>query len=211
MEVKEKTTFETLYAIDVAGKLKEKNKLTYLSWASAWAEVKKVFPNAASFVHEQIMDEYGNTRPWFDDGKTGWVKVTVIVNDIDVTETLPIMDFKNKSLAAESITSMDANKAIKRCLVKALAMHGLAMYVYEGEDIPEEVSKVQELQAVIGDLINKKAKLSDTAKNKVQDLCIKAEKDAKLDLDEYTGRNVKAIENVEVLEKLKKGLLAVKK
>ena len=153
--------FETLNKIDVSNKIKTKNNLKYLSWASAWAEVKKVFPDATYQIIPQIMDERGNTRFWHDDGKTGWVEVAVTINGIELTEILAIMDFKNKSIAAEDITSVDANKSMKRCLVKACAMHGLGMYIYEGEDIPEETSKVLDLQNEIKELVAKKCQLSD--------------------------------------------------
>lgn len=64
------------------------------------------------------MDDKGNTRPWFDDGRTGWVKTGVTINDMELIEELPIMDFRNKSIPADSITSTDANKSIQRSLTK---------------------------------------------------------------------------------------------
>lgn len=136
-----KNYFEELYNIDVREKTKQKNGLSYLSWAAAWAEVKKMFPDATFVIYEQIMDDRGNTRPWFDDGKTGWVKTGVTINGIQAIEQLPIMDFRNKSIAADAITSTDANKSIQRSLTKACARHGLGLYIYEGEDLPEEAKK----------------------------------------------------------------------
>lgn len=117
-----KSVFDTLNGIDVSGKVKAKNGLKYLSWISAWAEVKKIDPNASFKIYPQIMDNDGNTRFWHDDGKTGWVEVGVTVNGNEVVEVLAIMDFKNKSMPADQITSVDANKAMKRCLVKAIAI-----------------------------------------------------------------------------------------
>ena len=204
--------FETLNKIDVSNKIKTKNNLKYLSWASAWAEVKKVFPDATYQIIPQIMDERGNTRFWHDDGKTGWVEVAVTINGIELTEILAIMDFKNKSIAAEDITSVDANTSMKRCLVKACAMHGLGMYIYEGEDIPEETSKVLDLQNEIKELVAKKCQLSDKAKEQVSTLCKNAEKEATPDVpdDAITG-NYKNINDATILENLKKRLLAVRK
>lgn len=80
-------------------------------------------------------------RFWYDDGCTGWVKVGVTICGIEHIEHYPIMDYKNNSIPADKITSTDANKAVKRALAKACAEHGLALYIYEGEDIPEQAKK----------------------------------------------------------------------
>lgn len=126
------SVFETLNNINCNEHTEKKNGLTYLSWAWAWAEAKKAFPAAIYTVYE---NEIG--RPWFDDGRTGWVKTGVTIEGIEHIEYLPIMDFKNKSIPAEAITSFDANKAVQRSLTKALARHGLGLYIYAGEDLPE--------------------------------------------------------------------------
>lgn len=128
--------FTELYSIDVRDKTKQKNGLNYLSWAAAWAEVKKIHPDATYTVYENE-----NGRYWFDDGRTAWVKTGVTINGIEHIERLPVMDFKNKSLAAESVTSMDANKALQRSLTKACGRHGVGLYIYEGEDMPEETKR----------------------------------------------------------------------
>lgn len=207
-----KNFFALLYAIDVSGKVKQKNGLKYLSWSSAWAEVKKVDPDATFHVYPQVMDEYGNTRFWHDDGKTGWVEVGVTVGGTEIVEVLAIMDFKNKSMPADQITSVDANKAMKRCLVKAIAMHGLCLHIYEGEDLPEETSKVNDLQDEIMSLITKKCAQSDKAKAKVQELCKAAEKQANPDMDDdLILGNPKNINDSDILANLKKQLLAVRK
>lgn len=204
-----KSIFDTLNAINVEDKIKEKNNLTYLPWSSAWAAVKKQYPDASFEIKPQI-DQLGNSRPWHDDGKTGWVEVTVTIENQSITEVLAIMDFKNKSIPAENITSTDANKSIKRCLVKAIAMHGLGLYIYEGEDVPEETSKVIELRAVIKELVAKKCS-TEKGKAKVAELCKAAEKTANpmISDDDITG-NYNSIDDVEVLENLKKQLLAVR-
>lgn len=208
----EKSVFESLNNVDLTGKVKTKNGLTYLSWSSAWAEVKKKDPNANFRIIPQIVDDGGNTRPWHDDGRTGWVEVGVTINGQEIIETLAIMDFKNKSLAADQITSVDANKSIKRCLVKACAMHGLGLYIYEGEDLPEETSKVNELQDEVMNLVNKKCALSDKAKAKVQEICKAAEKQANPDMaDDLIVGNPKNINDSDILGNLKKQLLAVRK
>jgi hypothetical protein len=203
--------FETLHNIDVSEKIKEKNGLKYLSWASAWAEVKKVYPGATYKVYPQI-DNNGNTRFWHDDGKTGWVEVGVTIEGVEHISTLAIMDFKNKSIPADQITSVDANKSMQRCFTKACAMHGLGLFIYQGEDMPENVSKVIDLQEEITELAKKKSALSEKAKSKAIDLCKAAEKEANPDLDDelITGK-IANIEDADILEKLKKQLLAVRK
>ena len=208
-----KSVFETLNSVDVSAKLKTKNNLTYLSWASAWAEVKKRYPDATYKICPQIgMDEAGNTRFWHDDGNSGWVEVEVIIGSEKTRETLPIMDFKNKAIPADQITSVDANKAVKRCLTKACALQGLGLYIYEGEDLPEDIAKINELKAKIKTIVDKKVKLSANAKEKVSELCKVAEKEASPELDDesITG-NFMNIDDIEILEKLTKQLLAVRK
>lgn len=124
--------FEELNSINVNDKTEKKNGLTYLSWAWAWGEVKKKFPDAAYTIYE-------NADGWnyFTDGRTAWVKTGVTVNGLEHIEYLPVMDYKNKSIRLEDITSFDVNKAIQRSLTKAVARHGLGLYIYAGEDLPE--------------------------------------------------------------------------
>ena len=128
--------FAVLNGINVNGKTEMKNGLTYLSWAWAWAEVKKLYPDATYTVYERDT-EFGPVN-YFTDGRTCWVKTGVVVNGIEHIEELPVMDFKNRSIPLESINSMDVNKAIQRSLTKACARHGLGLYIYAGEDLPED-------------------------------------------------------------------------
>lgn len=207
-----KNIFNTLNGVDVTEKTKEKGGLTYLSWSSAWSEVKKKYPSATYEIKPQIIDEAGNTRFWHDDGKTGWVEVSVTIDGLTHTEILAIMDFKNKSIPADQITSVDANKSMKRCLVKACAMHGLGLYIYEGEDLPEDIAKLNNLHEEITELAKKKSSLSDKAKEKSIELCKEAEKEANPDLnDELITGKISNINDVIILENLKKKLLAVRK
>lgn len=124
--------FSKLNAINVNDKTEQKNGLTYLSWAYAWGEVKKLFPDANYAVYE-------NPQGWnyFTDGRTCWVKTGVTVNGIEHIEYLPVMDYKNKSIPLDHVTSYDINKTIQRSLTKACARHGLGLYIYAGEDLPE--------------------------------------------------------------------------
>lgn len=127
------SVFETLNKINVNDHTEKKGNLTYLSWAWAWAEVKKAFPEAYYTVYENEVGWNYHT-----DGNTGWVKTGVTIEGLEHIEYLPIMDFKNRSISADLITSFDVNKAIQRSLTKACARHGLGLYIYSGEDLPEE-------------------------------------------------------------------------
>ena len=132
----EKNYFENLNNINVSEKIETKNGLNYLSWAWAWGELKKKHPNATYKVYERET-EYGPVN-YFTDGKTCWVKVGVEIEGIEHVEMLPVMDYKNKSILLDNINSFDVNKNIQRCLTKAIARHGLGLYIYAGEDLPEE-------------------------------------------------------------------------
>jgi hypothetical protein len=136
MSESKKNYFEELYGIDVNEKTEKKGNLTYLSWAWAWAEIKKKHPDANYTIYE-------NKDGWnyHTDGKTAWVKTGVTVAGIEHIEYLPVMDFKNKSIPLSAVTSFDVNKTIQRALTKACARHGLGLYIYAGEDLPEEPPK----------------------------------------------------------------------
>lgn len=125
--------FVTLNNINVNGKTEKKNGLTYLAWAFAWGEVKKLHHDATYTIYE-------NETGWnyHTDGRTCWVKTGVTINGIEHIEYLPVMDFKNKSIPFDAVTSFDVNKAIQRSLTKAVARHGLGLYIYAGEDLPED-------------------------------------------------------------------------
>ena len=166
--------FRTLYDIDVKDKIKQKNGLNYLSWASAWAAVKKVYPEAFYTIYERETND-GLPVNYFTDGRTCWVKTSVTIEGIEHIEDLPVMDFKNKSILFDNVTSCDVNKAIKRALVKACADHGLGLYIYEGEDVPEsEVQKENELKEINEEslaIATEKSKQSEEMKKKVGELC----------------------------------------
>ncbi len=134
--------FQDLNAVNVNEHTEKKNGLTYLSWAWAWGELKKRYPMSFYTVYE-------NKDGWnyFTDGKTAWVKTgvtvvmgsdTPIMRQLEHIEYLPIMDTRNRSIPAENVTSFDVNKAIQRSLTKACARHGLGLYIYAGEDLPED-------------------------------------------------------------------------
>lgn len=137
--------FETLNAINVNEKTEKKNGLTYLSWAWAWGEVKKLYPEANFTIYER-QTEYGAVN-YFTDGRTCWVKTGLTINGLEHIEELPVMDFRNNAIPFDKVTSTDVNKAIQRSLTKAAARHGLGLYIYAGEDLPECETDKQPKQA----------------------------------------------------------------
>ena len=125
--------FNTLNVINVKDHIEKKNGLSYLSWVWAWSEVKKRYPDASMYV-------YKNADGWIyhTDGRTCWVEVGVTIEGLECKEYLPVMDFKNKSIPLNAVTSYDVNKAIQRAATKAIARHGLGLYIYAGEDLPDD-------------------------------------------------------------------------
>jgi len=128
------TVFETLNKINVGDKTNKKGNFTYLSWAFAWAETKKLYPNVKVVVYENQVGQ-----PYFADGDAGvMVKVGVTIEEVEHISYLPVMNFSNKAIKAKDANMMDINKAIQRATVKAIGLHGLGLYIYAGEDLPEE-------------------------------------------------------------------------
>lgn len=156
MAEEKKTTFEVLNNVNVNEHTEVKDtgktKLTYLSWAWAWAEVKKRFP-AASYEIVKF-----NGLPYVFDEKTGYmVYTTVTIDGITHEMWLPVMDGNNRAMldhpyevqtkynkfTVQAATMFDINKTIMRCLTKNLAMFGLGLYIYAGEDLPENDDEVK--------------------------------------------------------------------
>lgn len=126
--------FEEVLKIDVSEKTEKKGNLTYLSWAWAWAEFKKIYPDAAYEVKKF------DGIPYVHDADTGYMVYTAVTAGGQTYEMwLPVMDSRNKTLM--NATMFDINKTIMRCLTKNLAMFGLGLYIYAGEDLPEDMEK----------------------------------------------------------------------
>jgi len=128
----EKSTFSVLNAINCNEHTEKKNGLTYLSWAWAWQIAKTNFPDATYDIYENA-----EGLNYHHDGRTCWVKTGVTIGGIEHIEYLPVMDHRNASIPRDKVTSFDVNKAIQRSLTKALARHGLGLYIYAGEDLPD--------------------------------------------------------------------------
>lgn len=165
--------FQKMHSIDVNKWVEKKNGLSYVSWANAWGEVKKLHPDATYTIYE-------NADGWFyhTDGKTCWVKTGLTVQGIEHIEYLPVMDFRNASISADKVTSFDVNKAIQRSLTKAAARHGLGLYIYAGEDLPEGAEVTP---------MSKKAPGTDTQQLKLVRMKLIA-----ADVQKYTGSKDKA-------------------
>jgi hypothetical protein len=156
---KTKNTFDVLSSINVNDKVEKKSNLTYLSWAWAWSEVKRSCPDAKY----KVIGDPLTQKPYFYDENLGYMVMTeVTINGETLEMWLPVMDGANKAMTAESYTykgnawvngkkvevdktveaatMFDINKTLMRCLTKNLAMFGLGLYIYAGEDLPETES-----------------------------------------------------------------------
>tara|TARA_R100001530_G_scaffold119384_1_gene86574 strand:+ start:497 stop:1075 length:579 start_codon:yes stop_codon:yes gene_type:complete len=125
------TTFKQLNQIDVNLHTEKKGRFTYLSWAWAWQQLLARYPDSTRTVYEL------DGLPYIATNQGVMVKVGVTVNGIEHIEYLPVMNHQNKCIPADKANMMDINKAIQRCTVKAIARHGLGLYIYAGEDLPD--------------------------------------------------------------------------
>ena len=137
-----KSVYEKLSAVKVAEKVEKKGQLSYLSWAHAWAYAKTHYPTLRRIVYETT-----EGMNYFTDGHTAWVKVGVEINGVEYIDYLPIMNTSGrpKSIKLENITSFDVNTSIQRSTVKALALHGLGLSVYAGEDLIDTAPVVKQV------------------------------------------------------------------
>lgn len=122
--------FEEVYAINVSDKTEKKGNLTYLSWSWAWAEFKKVYPEA-----KYKINAFDGTYCTGNDKMGYMVQTEVTAGEHTYDMWLPVMDSRNQAILQPKMTEI--NKAIMRCLTKNLAMFGLGLYIYAGEDLPE--------------------------------------------------------------------------
>lgn len=139
MSQQNQSVFSTLSAINVKEKIERKGNLDYLSWANAWAMLKSHYPEAQRKVYEHEHTGFN----YFTDGKSAYVKVGIIVNGLEHIDYLPVMDYRNNAIPIEKVTAMDVNKTIQRSTAKAIAMHGLGLSLWTGEDMPEMVTEAK--------------------------------------------------------------------
>ena len=131
-----------LLKINVNDHTEKKNNLTYLSWAWAWAEVLKHDPDAIWVCH--TYGQPGHEEPCMRIGKTAMVHVSVTIKNLRRECMLPVMDHRNKAI--QDPDAFAVNTAIMRCMTKAISMHGLGLYIYAGEDLPEQDESEREAQ-----------------------------------------------------------------
>jgi hypothetical protein len=138
--MKMESVYNSLKAIDVRPKAEKKGRADYLSWAHAWDMLKSVYPQAQRIIYEH---EHTGLN-YFTDGKTAYVKVGIVVNDLEHIDMLCVMDHRNKSIPIDKICSFEVNKTIQRATAKAIAMHGLGLSLWTGEDIPTPPSEAND-------------------------------------------------------------------
>lgn len=167
---------EELLSLNVNEKTEEKNGLTYLSWSWAWAELLKKYPSATYEIVK--FEDNGKLVPYMYDEKTGYMVFTKLtIENITREMWLPVMDGANKAMLDHEYTytvrdyksgevkektvakanMFDINKTIMRCLTKNLAMFGLGLYIYSGEDLPEDnrtasEEQIKELEKLVDDI-----------------------------------------------------------
>jgi hypothetical protein len=130
-------SIEALLKKNVNEHVEKKNGLSYLSWAWAWAEALKADPTATYKV------EMFGDKCFMDINGTAMVFVTATMFGKPMTCQLPVMDYRNKAIPTPDAFAV--NTAIMRCMTKALALHGLGLYLYSGEDVPEEGDKFEKI------------------------------------------------------------------
>ena len=165
-EIREK--FQELYSLDVNKYVEKKNDLSYLSWSYAWSEFKKIYPDATYTIAKDA-----DGRCYFGDENIGYMVYTsVSAGGLNYEMWLPVMGGANKAMKAEpytykvadyqwsneqrrkvkvgeieksveAMTMFDVNKTVMRCLVKNLAMFGLGLYIYAGEDLPTDIREFE--------------------------------------------------------------------
>ena len=139
--IRNEDPYNVLSKINVNNHTEDKNGLTYLSWAWAWDTLMAIYPDSFTEIKRPAGD-----YPFWTDGKTCWVEVSVSIvwkagngnRCRKRSEVFPIMDYRNRSIPADKVTSFDVNTALQRAWTKCIARHGLGFYIYAGQDLPNE-------------------------------------------------------------------------
>ncbi len=208
---KEGAVFNKLKTVDMSNNMKEKNGMTYAPWALAWTRLLEEYPESTHEVH--TFGEDG--LPYLNTPLGLLVKTSVTVEDITREMWLPVLDstmnplkdvpytkkMRNGEKEIHAATAFDINKSILRCLTKNIALFGLGLHLWFGEDLPESSSNLIALRERCFDLAKATASKSEKAQEQVKKLCDQA----------IPGGAVKKIDNPEVLEKLISDLKNVRK
>lgn len=145
MSEKEKNYFVELASIDVSNYIERKGQFNYLSWAYAVDQLRRYDPEATWEV-KKFTNEKGVLMPYMQTPAGAFVEVAVTCKGITLSQIHPVLDYQNKPI--QNPNAFDVNKAIQRCLVKAIALHGLGLYIYAGEDLPNDVLTHQQLRTI---------------------------------------------------------------
>lgn len=127
------SVFEKLDSVDVSKKAEKKGRFTYLSWAWAVRELLRIAPDSTWIVHEWGVE--GNKQPYMQTQAGCFVKVSLTVDGITREQVHPVLDNRNQPIKEPN--AFEINTSIQRCLAKAIALHGLGLYIFAGEDLPE--------------------------------------------------------------------------
>lgn len=211
----EKSVFQTLSEIDISSKVKTKNGSKYLPWSDAWGYVKNHYPAA---TYEVLTDDRTGNN-YFTDDRTCWVETRVTIGDEVQTESLPVMDNRNKAILLADVDSCAVNKAQKRCLVKNLALFGLGLSLWTGEELSDAAKQVKKkketddkkasaelkkIQDELLELMKAKAAGDEATKEKVF-LTVEAicgtRKPAEIDSVELCNAAMEAVKKLEVKKK----------
>ena len=166
---KKKSSFEQLNDVNVQELVESKGQFTYLSWSHAATELLKKFPDSTWEVHEYQIDNTNEkiTQPYMKTDTGYFVKVTVTVEGVPATQVHPVLDHQNKPILKPN--AFQINTSIQRCLAKTIALHGLGIHLYAGEDLPAQPplddEQAKELLTLLKD--NKKEDLLDTVKHQI--------------------------------------------
>ena len=134
--------FETWNKVDVSQYTEKKGKFNYLSWSYAVRELLKVCPTATWEIHT-FKNVDGTDQPYMKNGTGAYVQVSVDVEGVVRTQIHPVLDHRNQTIPEPN--AFEVNTSIQRCLAKAIALHGLGLYIFAGEDLPEgsEITKAE--------------------------------------------------------------------
>lgn len=213
----EKNFFEELYDVDIRDRIGDNNGLPFFPWAASWAEVCKKHPDATYDI-----ERFGENRLPYTESNLGiMVHTTVTINGVTRPMCLSVMNGAHKAMKSEpytytvgkggktvektveAATMRDVADSIMRCLAKNCAMFGIALPLWARAEASENILEIEKLRKECVQYINKKCALSAEAKEKVGKLCKDADPDANGDPNLMT--------DLEVLRKLKKSLLAIRK
>jgi len=134
MSNKNENSFIKLAKVNIKSKIEKKGNFDYLSWATAWTLLQMEYPGSTRNIYKRHF-ENGDIVNYFTDGRTCWVSVGITVEGVEHIDELPITDNRNNSIHLSKINSFDINTAIQRATAKAIAMHGLGLHLWIGQDI----------------------------------------------------------------------------